>query len=454
MDSSPSKPKRGWIYKIHEGAVDASSSSHDTTQVTVQDPFGPARTAAAARHSVTETNTAPQYGNSSDNNALMLPVYGREHVPNEGTAGPSSGPDKESSQGPSTGGGQPRSLADYAYWIGPFGPFYCKHLDSATGAKFDAVRYLWDPKDTSIEYREASQAYLENTSTNMVPNLNNSRPMSEELTAPYPALPESTSTYSVRGDSSDTQPCPALPESSSTDSVHEDSGDAQPGGTPNPRGNPAKYLGDPNIPENMSADIPENQNTSLYISGMGPDTKFSDILAAIRGVGKIYSLYVNPPLEVHTGCAAKLAFFTRAAAEKFFNDTRGGFLVRGYSATVRWNRIRVPEQTVHKDGSRVVIIRGPKFIVNIKVISKVIDGNIRYYDMEKASVKPLDGIEGFAEMELHFGCFRAQAHSALIVLNRELGGPRFRVNYGTDPCEFVSRGSRGAGVAKMASDSL
>lgn len=432
MDRSPSKPKRGWIYKIQEGTVDSSSSSGEGIHDTVGDPFGPAWTAAAARHSVTETKAVPQCGSSPVENALMLPVYGREHVTNEGTAGPSSGPDNGSSQGPSTGG-QPRSLADYAYWIGPFGPFHYRHLDSATGAKFDAVRYLWDAQDTGIEYPEAGPAYLENTSTNTVPNLDDSSPMSEEFSSPYPALPESTSTDSVRGDSSDTQPYPALP--ASTSDTQPDSSDTQPDSTADPRGNPAKYRGDPNIPENMSADIPENQNTSLYISGMGPDTKFSDILAVIRGVGKIYSLYVNPPLEIHTGCAAKLTFFTRASAEKFFNNTRGGFLVRGYLATVRWNRIRVPEQTIHKDGSRVVIIRGPKYIVNIKVISKVIDGNIRYYDMEKANIKQLDGMEGFAEMELHFGCFRAQAHSALIVLNRELGGTRFRVSYGTDPCE-------------------
>lgn len=405
--------------------MDHERPSRENAHLTVQDPFGPAWTAAAAGQSVTDTNAVPQCGNSPVENALMLPVYGREHGTNEGTAGPSSGPDKANSQGPSTAG-QPRSLADYAYRIGPFGPFYYRHLDSATGAKFDAVRYLWDPpQNTGIEYPEAGPAYLENTSTNTLTNLDNPSSMSEELPAPYPALPESTSTDSVHGDGSDAQP----------DSVHDDSGDAQPGGTASARGNLAKYLGDPNIPANMSADIPENQNTSLYISGMGPDTKFSDILAAIRGVGKVYSLYVNPPMEIHTGCAAKLTFFTRAAAGKFFNNTRGGFLVRGYSATVRWNRIRVPEQTIHKDGSRIVIIRGPKYIVNVKVISKVIDDNIRYYDMEKASLKPLDGMEGFAEMELHFGCFRAQAHSALIVLNRELGGARFRVSYGTDPCE-------------------
>jgi len=46
-------------------------------------------------------------------------------------------------------------------------------------------------------------------------------------------------------------------------------------------------------------------------------------------------------------------------------------------------------------------------MVNIKVISKVTDENIRYYDMEKASVRTHDFIEGFAEMQLHFACFRA-----------------------------------------------
>ncbi|KAK1830979.1 hypothetical protein QBC39DRAFT_352602 [Podospora conica] len=200
---------------------------------------------------------------------------------------------------------------------------------------------------------------------------------------------------------------------------------------------PISYLGDPSLHENLSAPIPPDQSTSLWIRGMAPSVVFSDILALIRNTGKVYSIFVNPPSSGHAGSAAKICFFTRAAAEKFFNDTRGGFLIKGHRAVVLWNRILLPEHNTNKwkKACRVVIVQGPRDLVNLRRIYEILDQNIRKYDLERATEKAHEFRHGHAEVELHFGSFRAQGESAWIVLKRNWQAKGVRVLYGTDPCE-------------------
>lgn len=199
----------------------------------------------------------------------------------------------------------------------------------------------------------------------------------------------------------------------------------------------SNYQGDTSLPENLSAPIPGNKSTSLYIRGLGPSVTFSDILAVIRNTGRVYSIFVNPPSEDHWGSAAKLSFFTRAAAETFYNATRNGFWVKGHCAEVLWNRVLVAEhvQRNWQTASRVVIIRGRKSIVNLTTVLGIIDNNIRMYELEHVTEKDYEQIQGWLEIELHFGSFRAQGHSAFIVLKRVLGRKGVRVTHGVDPCE-------------------
>lgn len=70
-----------------------------------------------------------------------------------------------------------------------------------------------------------------------------------------------------------------------------------------------------------------------------------------------------------------------------------------------WNRVLVAEHTQRswQNASRVVIIRGRKTIVNIRI-----------YNLEQATEKTYDHIQRWSEIELHFGSFRAQGHSAFI----------------------------------------
>lgn len=171
---------------------------------------------------------------------------------------------------------------------------------------------------------------------------------------------------------------------------------------------------------------------------MGASVTFFDILAAIRNTGKGYSLFVNPPSETHPGSAAKICFFTRAAAEMFYNATRDGFLAKGddFSAEFVRNRVLVPEHTRKdwRNACRVVLVRGPKKIVNQADILAIIDANIRMYDLDRVTERVFGPIRGFCQVEMHFASFRAQGHSAFIVLNRALSGKAVQVLYGADPC--------------------
>ena len=76
------------------------------------------------------------------------------------------------------------------------------------------------------------------------------------------------------------------------------------------------YMGDYNNERNKSADIPEDQNCSLYMTGLPLGVTVQDIFDDIRNIGKVYSLHISPPKEDHTKCAAAITFFTRAAAGK------------------------------------------------------------------------------------------------------------------------------------------
>ena len=200
----------------------------------------------------------------------------------------------------------------------------------------------------------------------------------------------------------------------------------------------AKYRGDPRLKDNYSAAISPGQSTSLFIKNLLADITVAQIFAHIRSTGKVYSLHINPPTPPHYGCAAKISFFAREAAAKFYNNTRGGFSVGGHHrAIVVWNRVLVAEHVGGRwdEASRVVIVRGPREVVSRETVTNIIHREIRLYDLAMVceTVYPAL-VDGFVELEMHFSSFRAQAQSAHIVLNRALRRKGVKISYGVDPC--------------------
>ncbi|RYO88234.1 hypothetical protein DL766_006286 [Monosporascus sp. MC13-8B] len=235
-----------------------------------------------------------------------------------------------------------------------------------------------------------------------------------------------------------------------------------------PRRSPSRYpssnyRGDPNNPNNQSADIPERQSTAIYVEGLPADCTVRELLLAARGTGKLWASNVSPPTPPeHPGSCGKLVFWTRAGADRLLAMHAGGrFLVRGAAPTVKMNRWRSAARPEGDPRSRVVVVRGPARVVNRPYLDAFFGrgepGPKFDWDTDEVVVRP-HAREGWAELEYRFACHRAQASEAyrwIMIASgrwqpnekekRALGrdfGPEERdlwagvkVSWGTDPCD-------------------
>ena len=80
------------------------------------------------------------------------------------------------------------------------------------------------------------------------------------------------------------------------------------------------YKGNHYLPSNRSADIPEKDNCSFFITGLPPAISTHTLLAHIRDAGRVYASYINEanPSAGHLTAAAKLVFFEKTAAQAFW----------------------------------------------------------------------------------------------------------------------------------------
>ncbi|KAJ4416388.1 hypothetical protein N0V85_002308 [Neurospora sp. IMI 360204] len=156
------------------------------------------------------------------------------------------------------------------------------------------------------------------------------------------------------------------------------------------------YMGDATNEKNRSADIPDDQNCSLYITGLPLDVTVRDIFDDIRNIGKVYSLHISPRRDSHSRRAAAIVFFTRAAAERFFNRfaTRDNAAARWGGAVpnpgrilgrrpvnVVWNQVKVAPCTGREHVTRVLQVEGPSEIVNEEFLLAYFRTKCRF-DME------------------------------------------------------------------------
>lgn len=202
-----------------------------------------------------------------------------------------------------------------------------------------------------------------------------------------------------------------------------------------------KYQGDIFLPANQSENIPEEKNCSLFIVNLPPDLTTPALLAAIHRMGplgRIFAIHINAPepQRNHPGCAAKVVFFKRNVAHKFFNLCElNGFLVQGYAARVMWNRIKTSQKQhlVDSDASRVLLIGGPPNEVNSEALTNFFRQKLEFQiDRIITHVSGLQGKED-AVIEYRFGSFRCQAQAAKMALAREK--PHIRCFFAKDPLE-------------------
>ncbi|GAB1312428.1 RRM domain-containing protein [Madurella fahalii] len=201
------------------------------------------------------------------------------------------------------------------------------------------------------------------------------------------------------------------------------------------------YMGNIALRSNRPANIPDELNCSLWITGLPPNVTVGELLAAIRNVGKVYATVVNPPDGRHPFSAAKVTFFTPTAAQTLLAQCNGpdkrGLIVGNCRARVRYNRNAVEQpEWVPEDHTRAIIVSGPPDIINIEFL---MDYFRRRFDFQLESIDVLAAGHSINVLEWRFGSYRAQANSAWkaltgdAIFKREY--PGVNVRFVHDPCD-------------------
>lgn len=208
------------------------------------------------------------------------------------------------------------------------------------------------------------------------------------------------------------------------------------------------YAGDPTRWRNRNVVIPDNKNTSIWITHLPEGITYKELLGAVRNMGRIYSSHINQPephKRIHTA-AAKLVFFEADAAQRFLAHCHGphspGLVLRGRRATVCHNRNKKSEDQTNRVAddhhslppSRILVIAGPPILVHPPALLQYFTA--RFHFNLDAIVPVVEG-QSFSVFEWRFSSFSCQAEAAFMAMNRDsfFRDAGVTVAYGIDPCD-------------------
>ena len=203
------------------------------------------------------------------------------------------------------------------------------------------------------------------------------------------------------------------------------------------------YQGDPCLRANQPANIPNELNTSVWITNLPPNLDHKMLLDSVRNCGKVYAAVVNGPEQGHITSASKLVFFDVAGAQNLLKQcSEGSFLVGGYMPRVCYNRIKT-EAKPPSPASRVLHIEGPSSIVNQPYLANLFQSDGITWQDEAVIV--LSSTILVTRLEWRFGSYRCQAESSRYLIDRMkrrhllISGEydlwqRVTVHFGVDPC--------------------
>ncbi|KAI2606120.1 uncharacterized protein GGS25DRAFT_523786 [Hypoxylon fragiforme] len=196
----------------------------------------------------------------------------------------------------------------------------------------------------------------------------------------------------------------------------------------------SNYRGDLNLRANSGDDVPESENTNLWITNLPNSITHRRFLSAIHNVGRVRSLVIHNSGSRRGTAAAALSFFRRPASELFKSQCdRRLIQFDGRVPRVVWNRHKV-EQTNEGVLSRVLLIAGDPEIVNRRCLDEFFATRFTY-DIDR--IIPHGTVETetgpVARFEYRFGSWRGQAVLGFYAIQNELYG-RVLTEYGMDPC--------------------
>ncbi|KAH6880068.1 hypothetical protein B0T10DRAFT_551796 [Thelonectria olida] len=209
----------------------------------------------------------------------------------------------------------------------------------------------------------------------------------------------------------------------------------------------SNYRGERSARNASVEDLPDDMNCALWITNLPPDVTYTQLLAAIRNVGRIYCTVINSPDYIHhQTAAAKLVFFQPGPAQKLFAQSLNtGLTFGGRRAKVAHNRVKHSEQPI--EGSRVLIITGDAEYVNKTALTEWFDKRF-VFQVDKVTTLIKDDACGRAVVEFKFGSYRCQAQMGKMSLEKDNPEWLMKVEFGLDPCE-VGDEMTSYGVAGM-----
>ncbi|KAK6857872.1 hypothetical protein PG995_005571 [Apiospora arundinis] len=195
------------------------------------------------------------------------------------------------------------------------------------------------------------------------------------------------------------------------------------------------YRGAWDLDRNVSANIPEDQNCSAYLTGLPPTLGYYDLLGSLQ-YGKVVQTHINPPGGRHRNSAAKVVFSDRAAAERLqaaVND--GSFGWPGSRVNFMWNRVKAAAQDPNDPSSRTIRVTGPRRYVNELDLCVFLWTRF-WFDLEE--IVTIDKGLHETTLEIRFGSLWFQSENAFYHLrSTHPHRDELSVEWSCDPCDLV-----------------
>ncbi|KAK3323771.1 hypothetical protein B0T19DRAFT_443243 [Cercophora scortea] len=210
------------------------------------------------------------------------------------------------------------------------------------------------------------------------------------------------------------------------------------------------YRGNPDLAQNQSANIPDEENCSFFITNLPADITLGEFLDHIRNCGRIFASHLNQanPQEGLMHCAVKLVFFDLAGARRFLAQYTGpgrALMVGGRRAKIVRNRIKVAESRQEPSCSRVLVVAGPRHLVSLEILIKLFEQYCQFdidsfYEVPNPSLLPWAPAE-WRRLVLVFGSWRSQAEQARqAIISHYHEFPGVLTGWGYDPCDIEHPG--------------
>lgn len=194
-----------------------------------------------------------------------------------------------------------------------------------------------------------------------------------------------------------------------------------------------------NMDSNYLLRNPSDNNAALWVKNLPPGCTIRQLIRGITSVGptgRILFSKIVPPFRPTHQWAAKVVFATREEAQRLRGlAQKGEFIMEGRRIWADWHRYFSSSFLALEPITRVLIIEGPKNIVNIYNLDRMFQKELKKVDTEEVIMNELPtGADGVRRRSIvwRFGSWYDQAETAVQQLEAKY--PGIEVRYGLDPC--------------------